>query len=253
MSEQIRMHCGYNPVRRQIEYTLQGGDGQPASKWTTPLSKFLTDLQINENEIQDAVNEARLRPGGPGALRMFDPKLDGIRSLAIPSDLTGKTVLDIGGYDGSFARVCLDRGAKSAICFDSEEWRDYCWSPPHRFPGVVYERGSLMDFAWRAPRPADFVIFYNVIYHVRDPWTALERVRLLTRETMAICTSYVPGEDYTWRLHTLEDPEASMENDRFTIFWKPTVNGLLRLLKATGFNDNQEIGRNGDHIVLRCR
>lgn len=252
MAEHVQIHVGYNPVKRQLEYTLKGGE-LSGSRWETPLSQFLAGLQINEAELQDAIAEAKLKPSGAGAFRMFDARLDGLRSLAIPSDLTDKSVLDIGGYDGSFAKLCMDRGAKSAICYDSEEWRDYSWAPPHHFPEVVYERGNLMDFAWRAPKPADLVIFYNVIYHCRDPWGALERVRLLTRETMVICTSYVPGDDCCWRVFTLEDPEASLLNDRFTIFWKPTVNGLLRLLRATGFSDNQEIGRSGDHIVFRCQ
>ena len=180
------------------------------------------------------------------------PDFDAIRMAGIPDDLTGKTVLDIGGYDGEFAEVCLKRGAAEAIVFDSGEYTDYGWAKPLVREGVQFQRGNLMDFGWRAPKPADVVLLYNVIYHIRDPWSALERVRLLTRETLVLCTSFVDGDEPSWQLFAADDRNEQTINETYTVFWRPTIPGLLKLLRLTGFRDIEEVGRAGDHVVVRC-
>ena len=47
------------------------------------------------------------------------------KASAIPTDCTGLTVLDLGGYDGRFGQVALERGAKSVLVLDNEDWRRY--------------------------------------------------------------------------------------------------------------------------------
>ena len=174
---------------------------------------------------------------------------DEIRHAAIPANLTGKEVLDIGGYDGHFAALCLERGAERAVCVDTGEWRDYGWAPPVKRPGVQYVKGDVMTTL----QQGDVVIFYNVIYHCRDPWTALERLRRLTRDQLLLCTSFVQGAGSDWRVISPDDPGQRIVNNRFTVFWKPTISGLVKLLKLTGFNDLHVVGYHNDHIVMDCR
>ena len=45
--------------------------------------------------------------------------------LQIPQDLTGKTVLDIGAWDGFFSFECERRGAKRVLAIDTFSWDNY--------------------------------------------------------------------------------------------------------------------------------
>lgn len=45
-----------------------------------------------------------------------------LKTLNLPSDLSGMSVLDIGAWDGFFSFECEKRGAKSVLATDS-----FCW------------------------------------------------------------------------------------------------------------------------------
>src|SRR5713226_4232481 len=105
----------------------------------------------------------------------------------LPLDCEGKSVLDIGGYDGRAAKVALERGAASAILLDNGEWAQYDWGAP----GLADERikrvdGDFLDYH----KPADIVICHKVIYHLRDPLAGLRKLHELTREWLSISTSF---------------------------------------------------------------
>jgi len=169
----------------------------------------------------------------------------------LPEDCSDRTVLDIGGYDGEIAAECLKRGAKSAIVYDNGEWTDYSWARPIVKDGVTYQRGDLMNWGAEAPKPADIVLLYNVIYHVRDPWTALERCRLLTKEWFCLCTSFIEGDQPLWLLQGRNDDNLAI-NETHTIFWRPTIAGIRRMLELCGFTIDEQGGPVGDHVVFRC-
>lgn len=176
-----------------------------------------------------------------------------MRVDVLPDDCTGRSVLDIGGYDGEIAAECLLRGATSAVVFDNGEWNDYSWSRPIVKPGCTYQRGDLMNFGATAPLPADIVLLYNVIYHIRDPWTALERCRLLTKETFVICTPFIDTNDDRplWLLQGHNDNDEKI-NDVHTVFWRPSLAGIKLLLERVGFTIDKMEGPVGDHVCFRC-
>lgn len=176
-----------------------------------------------------------------------------MRVDVLPAECTGRSVLDIGGYDGEIAAECLSRGATSAVVYDNGEYTDYTWAKPLVKPGVTFQRGDLMYWGAEAPKPADIVLLYNVIYHVRDPWTALERCRLLTKETFCLCTSYIEIDDERplWMLQGRNDDELAI-NATHTIFWRPNIAGIRLMLERTGFTIDHQEGPVGDHVCFRC-
>ena len=116
--------------------------------------------------------------------------------LHLPERLDGKTVLDIGAWDGAFSFECERRGASRVLATD---W--YCWSGP----GWGTKAG--FDFAHRTLRsrveavevdvlsidPArigqfDVVLFLGVLYHMRHPLLALERAAACCRDLLVIDT-----------------------------------------------------------------
>src|SRR6266568_9564153 len=69
-----------------------------------------------------------------------------LRLLRIPADLTGKTVLDIGAYDGFFSFEAERRGAARVVAADK-----FCWGIPggmcdgRGFQIAHWARGSKVE------------------------------------------------------------------------------------------------------------
>lgn len=159
-------------------------------------------------------------------------------------DVKGKSVLDVGGYDGKQANWCLEQGAKSAVVVDNSSWKIYQdWPEFEPFKNVSYINDDVMNYV----KPADIVICQNVIYHVRNPWAFTERLRNLTRKTLVISTSYVKGERQAWEVYRpLEGHPVS-----WTVAWRPTLRGLRAVLEANGFKILEEKTARG-HVVMKC-
>jgi len=163
-------------------------------------------------------------------------------------ECTGRTVLDIGGYDGGWgAKPALEHGALSAVVVDNGEWKKYGWQEPGiEHPAIVYINEDFFEY----DTPADIVIAGNVIYHLRDPIVGLKHLRKLTRESLVVKTSTVtPAEAGPdgWRWY-----ENGEGHENMTVWARPTEEGLRRSLSRAGFRDVREVDQYGGFIVV-CR
>ncbi len=174
--------------------------------------------------------------------------IDGVCSLAslknrvgqfpIPQDLRGKRVLDIGTWDGWFAFEMERRGAE-VLAID-------CWDNP-RFREMHARLGSRVDYRQidfynltpeRAGR-FDIVLFMGVLYHLKHPLLALERVCALTTD-MAAVDSFVlreahrPGENVERRpvMEFYETDEMGGQTDNWS---GPSVECLMAFCRTAGF------------------
>lgn len=156
-----------------------------------------------------------------------------------------KTILDLGGYDGGVCHSAMLSGAFFSTSIDDESWKTYDnWRSFTPYKDVHYIKGNFMDHSGTA----DIVILKNVIYHTRNPWSVLERARTLTKGVLLLATSYVEGEEAMWKVYKgYEGHPVS-----WTVAWRPTKNGLIKLLEATGFTDI-EILVEGDQGSLALR
>lgn len=107
-------------------------------------------------------------------------------------DLTGKSVLDIGTWDGYYAFECEARGAKRVVATDSYMWNidtgragfDYAHAA-RRSEVVPFEIDPLHLVPWQSlSEPGgsdseigefDIVLFLGVLYHMRHPLLAIEK------------------------------------------------------------------------------
>lgn len=166
---------------------------------------------------------------------------------AIRKIARGSTVLDLGGYNGEQAKVALDSGALSAVCVDDGSHSTYGWAPPEKREGVQFVDMDLMGY----DRPADIVILQNVIYHFRNPWALMEKVRNLTNNKLILATSIVPSvPDKTPMWIHYQPYEGHPQS--WTVAWRPTPEGLTSLLLATGFTNINELGRDEGAIVVEA-
>ena len=65
----------------------------------------------------------------PGQVKTFQK----VKTIGIPENLEGKTVLDIGAWDGYFSFEAEKRGAKRVLATDSFIWSGEGWSSKKGF------------------------------------------------------------------------------------------------------------------------
>src|SRR3954454_10757987 len=95
---------------------------------------------------------------------------------AIPADLSGKSVLDIGCNAGFYSIEMKKRGAARVVGIDSDEVyleQGRFAAEVSGFPDIEFRRLSVYDVAQLGER-FDVVIFMGVLYHLRHPLLALD-------------------------------------------------------------------------------
>lgn len=154
--------------------------------------------------------------------------------FSIAEDLSGKRVLDIGSWDGWFAFEMERRGAE-VLAID-------IWDNPrfHQMRSILgskveYRQLDVYEISPETIGRFDIVLFMGVLYHLKHPLLALEKVCSVTAELAAI-DSYILASDL--------DPNARpvlefYETDEFegqTDNWvAPNVACLLAMCRTAGF------------------
>ena len=106
----------------------------------------------------------------------IDPSAARLPQYALPRDLSGKSVLDIGAWDGFFSFEAERRGAARVVALDSYVWR----SPLFGRDGFDLARRTLdskvedvelevLEIGPEKLGTFDLVIFSGVLYHMRHP------------------------------------------------------------------------------------
>ena len=179
-------------------------------------------------------------------------------------DLTGRSVLDVGAWDGGFSFACERAGAARVVALDHFIWElDLSGMGPPRdgrptvtpadpaLPGKVgFDTAHRLLASRVEPVHASFeamdlvplgqfdvVLFLGVLYHLEDPLGGLRRVRSLVApggicllETHAILTD--EPDRALWELY----PGKELGEDP-TNWWGPSMAGLIAGCRAAGFTD----------------
>jgi tRNA (mo5U34)-methyltransferase len=103
------------------------------------------------------------------------------RNWRFPSDLTGKTMLDIGCADGGWSVHGLLRGAASVTSVDSQQTGGRKYLQDNKLFPINFMTVDLYSDEFMKLEPAEFVLFAGVLYHVHDPIEALKRLRRKTK------------------------------------------------------------------------
>lgn len=199
-----------------------------------------TDAELREAvRRHDWYHSIELRPGivtpGRAAERNVLP------FLGIPADLSGKTVLDIGCWDGFFSFECERRGAKRVVAADVWETlgRDaFDFARAELDSAVEPVQASVYDLpeALRGER-FDLVLFLGVLYHLKHPLLALEKAARVTAPGgLAIVETAVDAEALMDRPLMAFYPGDELNGDP-TNWWTPNVPALASMLGTCGFAD----------------
>jgi tRNA (mo5U34)-methyltransferase len=162
------------------------------------------------------------------------------RAYRLPTDLSGKTVLDVGAWDGFFSFEAERRGARRVLAVDSFSWSGAGWGTKDGFElarralGSRVEDAELEHLELSAERIGvfDVVLFLGVLYHMRHPLLALERVAAVTGELLILETHVEAIEPS--RPAMLFYPGDELNRDSSNR-WGPNPAAVLAMLKDVGF------------------
>ncbi|MDA8117252.1 MAG: DUF1698 domain-containing protein [Actinomycetota bacterium] len=193
--------------------------------------------------------------------------------ISLP-DLRGKSVLDIGAYDGFFSFAAERLGASRVVALDHyvwstdmagylKDWRESqqtgrALPPPHlsrHFRPDELPGRKPFDLARRAlgskvePVVADFmtadlsklgtfdvVLFLGILYHLEEPLTAVRRLRAVTAPggLAVIETEAIATLGLEGRAFCEFFPGAELNNDPSN-WWSPNIRALKGMVRAAGF------------------
>ena len=235
--DEHELQLGYDARFGELVIRTKGPDGDE-HRWDVHISHLIRACGITPAQLRAymlVAHDPSLQPSGVA--------IDPLRKKVLDeTDWKDKVVLDVGGYDGWAAGVALMGGAKSAVCLDSLQYEHYGWAE-NKLPGVIYQTGDALE--WECP--VDVVIAYNVLYHVKNPWQFLSHMRAVCKGEMLLCTLFRYSDEPTWHLYMPRECNPSDE----TVFWVPSILGLERLLKLTGWDFKRE-GLAMDRVIYRC-
>jgi tRNA (mo5U34)-methyltransferase len=120
---------------------------------------------------------------------------------AIPADLSGKSVLDIGCNGGFYSIEMKRRGAARVVGVDSDEG----YLAQARFAaevcGVDIELKELSVYELqRLGERFDIVLFMGVLYHLRHPLLALDLIHTYAAKDLLVFQSMLRGSEDAGRV-----------------------------------------------------
>lgn len=163
-----------------------------------------------------------------------------LATLGMPADLTGKSVLDIGAWDGFFSFEAERRGASRVLATDWFCWGGPGWGTRAGFDLARRALGSkvqdreidVLDISPQSVGTFDVVFFLGVLYHMRHPLLALEKLYSVTAG-MAIVETGV-DLNYYWQPAMAFYPSSEAVGDA-TNWWGPNAAAVEAMLKDVGF------------------
>ena len=187
---------------------------------------------------------------------------------------SGRSVLDIGAWDGYYSFLAEQQGARRVVALDHYAW---CldWGAREAYWTECRERGTIPDLGrdqkdfWHPEAPGragfdlarearksqvevvvgdfmtmdlatlggpfDIVLFLGVLYHLKEPVTALERLRTICAEVLVIETEAIRVEGYDDANLLMFCPGDEVGRD-YSDWYITTEAGLHGLCRGAGFD-----------------
>lgn len=162
-----------------------------------------------------------------------------LAAMEMPEDLTGKTVLDIGAFDGLFSFEAEKRGAKRVVALEHRVPPGFMLARRALGSSVEFVEMDVMEMTPEAIGVFDIVFFMGVLYHLPNPVEGLRRVASVTREMMILETD----SSMDW----IEAPVAELRGSREAMtnpalnWWIPNAACVAEMTRAVGFERMKQV------------
>lgn len=176
----------------------------------------------------------------------------------LPSDLTGKSVLDFGTWDGFWAIESMRRGAAEVVATDRHNPILETAKLALGSFDIPYHYSGDLDYPIERPQwreAFDVVLFFGLLYHLKNPhmglWNAAHCckpggnviVETAVNQGKAIG---IPKEiPAMWIIDSLHDGDASN-------YYVPNLSGAIQLCKLAGLEVKQTSEILHSRVALFC-
>lgn len=190
-----------------------------------------------------------------------------LKWIKMPEDLTGKTVLDVGAWDGYFSFVAEKRGASQVLAIDKTAWAESKLWDPRKNEFIEHSGKEGFDTAarslnskveskefdiekedWSELGKFDITICLGIIYHMKDPFLIIRKLAEVTKEMLVLETHI---ENVIELPCMFFYPTNELNNDESN-WWGPNVHGVIKMLEAAGFKKVKLANLNGPRGVFHA-
>lgn len=171
-----------------------------------------------------------------GSVREGVNSLESLRNrvsqFPIPQDLSGKRVLDIGAWDGWFSFEMERRGAQVVAIdvFDNPRFREM-----HKIYNSRVDYRQMDVYQIEALGRFDIVLFLGVLYHLKHPLLALEKVCAVTRDLAAVDSFILRDNLDPSARPVLEFFETTEMEGQIDNWVAPNLACLMAMCRTAGF------------------
>ncbi|MFZ2051689.1 MAG: DUF1698 domain-containing protein [Solirubrobacteraceae bacterium] len=153
--------------------------------------------------------------------------------------LAGKSVLDIGAWDGYFSFAAERLGARRVVALDSVIWHNVSKDPFEIARKCLRSNVEdieleVLEISPETVGTFDVVFFLGVLYHMRDPMAALEAVASVTKDLLVLETF----TDMIWspRKAVAFYPGTYLGGDHSN-WWGPNPAAVVAMVEEFGFKE----------------
>jgi tRNA (mo5U34)-methyltransferase len=180
---------------------------------------------------------------GGGIVTPGSRSLEAVRrkaDLVFAHGVEGKSVLDIGAWDGAYSFEAERRGASRVLATDY-----VCWGPKslNRKEGFNLAKRAIgsrieeqvidvPDLTVETVGHFDVVLFLGVFYHLKHPFLQLEKLAPIATDTLVLETETAMDDED--RPAMVFFPGRELNNDGSN-WWAPNIKCVVAMMKDVGF------------------
>jgi tRNA (mo5U34)-methyltransferase len=169
----------------------------------------------------------------PG-IQTLDQLRTRLRQFPVPQDLRGKRVLDIGAWDGWFSFEMEKRGA-SVVAVDAVQSERFLVARDLLNSKVEFVLSDVYDLNPAELGRFDVIFFLGVLYHLKHPLLALEKVCALASDLVCVESYVTDGGRKRDQKPCMEFYGANELCGQFDNWVGPNSACLLSFCRAAGF------------------
>ncbi len=182
--------------------------------------------------------------GGVCTPGQWGPPPEFLRKAMDDIDFQGKTVLDIGCWDGLWSFEAERRGAAEVLATDYVRHRNNRDHPTFRLAHKIlgsrvryFPDLNVYDVPRLDRRDIDVILFCGVYYHLKHPLLALARLRQVAREGALILVEgeTLPSAENGAQFHYHEAYKNDVSN-----WWIPSIRCLREWVECSFFRIRHE-------------